>query len=334
MTWRIKNHKGIVMRYFDFDTIKTMNIPPKLCLNWAREIFLNKHNFVLPPKISIKFNDGCFFNTMPSLLPELNRYGVKIVSRYPPPLNDIYTQDKIRPSISADIFLYDVNNGELVAIMDGTWITAMRTGAVAAISINLLKKKNTNSYSFIGLGNTARTTLLCLNEILNYEPFVVKILSYKDQHTTFMKRFSLYNNIIFEVYNSVKDLIKSSDVVISCVTVVKQDFALDTDYSEGILIVPVHTMGFQNCDLFFDKVFCDDIGHIENFKYFNHFKKCNEISNILLGNCSGREFESERILVYNIGLSIFDIMFASNIYNMADKQGILLSTSKIMRSWV
>ena len=34
-------------------------------------------------------------------------------------------------------------------------------------------------------------------------------------------------------------------------------------------MVPVHTRGFSNCDLFFDKVFADDYGHVKHFKYFD-----------------------------------------------------------------
>jgi len=213
-------------------------------------------------------------------------------------------------------------------------ITAMRTGAVAALSISLLKRKEVNSYSFIGLGNAARATLLCLNEILNNEPMIVKIFSYKDQHKTFIDRFSSFKNITFEVYDNVVNFIRFSDVIISCVTAAKENFAEDQNYSEGVLVVPVHTMGFQNCDLFFDKVFCDDIGHIKEFKYFNKLKNCDEIANILLGKNSGRISDKERILVYNIGISIHDIFYASNIYNMIEEYGVILAQSKPLRFWV
>jgi len=317
------------MKYINFDTIKNMNITVDKCLNWTKQALLHKHICVLPPKTSIKFNDGCFFTTMPTLLPEINRFGVKVVSRFP--------HNALRkefPSISADIMLYDSQTGELLSIMDGTWITAMRTGSVAAISIKLLKKENTKSYSFIGLGNTARATLICLNEILNYEPIVVKVLSYKDQHDIFIKRFSDYKNITFQVYDFSADLIKASDVVISCVTTAKGNFTDDANYSEGILAVPVHTLGFQNCDLFFDKIFCDDIGHIKDFKYFNSFKHCDEIANILLNKVTGRNSENERILAYNIGISLHDIFFASNIYDLLNEQTAILTSSKPSRYWV
>jgi ornithine cyclodeaminase/alanine dehydrogenase-like protein (mu-crystallin family) len=222
--------------------------------------------------------------------------------------------------------------------MDGTWITAMRTGAVAAVTCGLLKKQQTKSYSFIGLGNMARAVLLCLNAAAKNEPLEIKLLKYKDQHNDFIKRFSRFKNITFQVYDSVPMLIRNSDVIISCVTIMKTDFTKDTDYSEGVLVIPVHTMGFQNCDLFFDKIYCDDIGHIKNFKYFNRYKNCDEISNIILGRNRGRESEKERIIVYNIGISLHDIFFASKIYDlcgdMPEKKVISLQPPDMERYWV
>ncbi|MDR2474296.1 MAG: ornithine cyclodeaminase [Bacteroidales bacterium] len=317
------------MKYIDFNSIAALHINTEQCLDWIREALQHKDNAVLPEKISIKFDDDCFFNTMPCYLPKINRFGIKVVSRYPAH-HKTSGQNDHAPAILADILLYDSNTGELLAIMDGTWITIMRTGAMTALSIDLLKKKETASYSFIGLGNTACASLVCLCTVLKNKPVSVKLCSYKNQHTVFIKRFSDFNNIHFKVYDSAAALIRDSEVVISCVTVAKTDFAHDADYNEGVLVVPVHTRGFQNCDLFFDKVFCDDKAHINNFKYFNYFKYCAEIAALLLDKNQGRESEKERILVYNIGIALHDIFFASKIYDLLNTNSgsIVLSSSK------
>ncbi|MDR0784471.1 MAG: hypothetical protein LBE74_01115 [Treponema sp.] len=326
------------MRIIDFDAIQNLNISIEQCIDWVEQVFRNKFHAVLPPKNSVKFNNGCFFNTMPSLFPDINRFGVKVVSRYSPPSRMTFSCTKINsPSIVGNILLYDSSNNELLAIMDGTWITAMRTGATAAVTCGLLKKTQTKSYSFIGLGNMARSVLLFLNTVMKNEPLEIKLLKYKDQHNSFIERFSQFKNMTFQVYDSVPMLIRDSDVIISCVTVTKTDFTEDADYPEGVLVIPVHTMGFQNCDLFFDKIYCDDIGHIKNFKYFNQFKNCDEISNIMLGKNKGRGSEKERIIVYNIGVSLHDVFFASKIYDLYGdtlKKDVLLQPSNMKRYWV
>lgn len=299
------------MRIISFEEIANLNIKPESCIQWAEEVIKNKNKYILPPKTGIPFGNSSnsFFTTMPCLIPDKNRFGVKVVSRLP---------ERI-PALKADILLYDTSSGDLLAVMDGTWITTMRTGAVAAITVNKLKAKRTDSYSFIGLGNTARATLLCLNAQQNRTDFNVNVLMYKNQHNDFINRFSDYKNIHFSVYHDIEEMIKNSYVIISCVTVANSVFAAADAYKAGMLIVPVHTKGFQNCDLEFDKIFCDDINHIKGFKYFNEYKYLKEISEILNDTNFERE-ESDRILAYNIGIAAQDIFFASKLFDIIKKQ--------------
>ena len=294
------------MQYIDFKTIKELNITPDTCVEWVKEALLHKYDSVLPAKISIKLPGDIFINTMPAYLPKEQRFGVKVVSRYP----------ERKPSLQSDLLLYDTENGKLLALMDGLWITTMRTGAMAALSIQHLQKTNAHTYGFIGLGNTARATMLCLLAVLNNAPIEVNLLRYKDQADLFIERFKAYPNIVFHVCDSCVDLIQESDVVVSCVTVANELFASDEAFRPGVLVVPVHTRGFQNCDLFFDKVFADDRDHVCEFKYFNRFKRFDEFSRVLLGQNPGRENDQERILAYNIGIALHDVAFASKIGKM------------------
>lgn len=294
------------MQYIDFKTIKGLNITPDTCVEWVKEALLHKYDSVLPAKISIKLPGDIFINTMPAYLPKEQRFGVKVVSRYP----------ERKPSLQSDLLLYDTEDGKLLALMDGLWITTMRTGAMAALSIQHLQKTNAHTYGFIGLGNTARATMLCLLAVLNNAPIEVNLLRYKDQADLFIERFKAYPNIEFRVYDSCVDLIQESDVVVSCVTVANELFAPDEAFQSGVLVVPVHTRGFQNCDLFFDKVFADDRDHVCEFKYFNRFKRFDEFSRVLLGQNPGRENDQERILAYNIGIALHDVAFASKIGKM------------------
>lgn len=295
------------MRIVTFDDIIKLNITPIQCVKWVEEALKIKYDVSLPPKISITLNEGkVFFNSMPCYIPSINKFGLKEVSRFP---------DR-NPSISGEILLYDASNGDLLALMDGDWITAMRTGAVAATAINLLKKNNALDYAFIGLGNTARATLLCLLDSNPHRTFNIKLLKYKDQAARFVKRFEKYQNVKFTIVDSNESLIKNTDVIVSCVSVAENYIGKDEWFDEGVLVVPIHTRGFQNCDLFFDKVFADDTGHVRNFKYFDRFKQFNEISKVLLETKKGRENNKERILSYNIGLALHDVYFASKIHNL------------------
>ena len=110
----------------------------------------------------------------------------------------------------------------------------------------------------------------------------------------------------------------------------------DSLFQEGVLVVPVHTRGFQNCDLFFDKVYGDDTGHVCDFKYFKQFRQFDEFSRVLLGDNPGRENDRERILSYNIGLGLHDVLFASKLYDMMDddRVGVFTRQTEDQKYWV
>lgn len=286
--------------------IRELGFKPKDFIEFVRYCFIHKPECQLPPKISLHPKDDDFINTMPCLLPEeTGRFGVKIVSR---------AKGRV-PALKSDSFLYDVKSGELLAVVDSDYITTMRTGAVAALAVEILKKKDIKKVSILGLGNTGRATMMCLNEVLkgNYE---VQLLKYKDQAELFEEHFKDYGNVNFTIADNAEDLFRDADVIISCITQA-DGLLIDNPsiFKPGVLIVPVHTRGFQNCDAIFDKVVCDDIGHVKGFKYFSKFHKLAELGEILRGEKPGRTSEEERIVDYNIGLGLHDAYICSKVYD-------------------
>ncbi len=292
------------MKVISFDTITGANISPAECYKWVEEMIARKNNTLLPPKISMKPLDGMFCNVMPSVVE--NRGGVKVVTRYP---------ERI-PSLDSFLVLFDVESGENLAIMDANWITAMRTGAVATHSILLLAKPDFCEIGIVGLGNTARSTLLMMASVVPNKKMHIKLLRYKNQAEDFANRFKCFDNLSFSFVETPENLVKGSDVIISAATYMPKDFCEDKYYDPGVLVVPIHTLGFTNCDLFFDKVFADDYEHVKHFKNFNKFKSFAEVCDVVNGNKKGRENSRERILAYNIGLSIHDINYAARIYDL------------------
>ena len=308
------------MKIISQQEIMNLCISPAQSLEWITQSFKMKYNCILPQKTSVKPFDYVFYNSMPCYIPSpVNKYGIKIVSRYP----------EMKPSLNADYLLYDGESGKLLALMDANWITTMRTGAVATLTIHLFKASDASVYSFVGLGNTACAVMQCLLETSPDEMFHVRIMAHKGQEIDFINRFSGYSNVSFEVVDNHRDLIVESDVIVSCVTVMNGLFATDDAYKEGCLVVPVHTRGFQNCDLFFDKVFVDDTMHVSDFSNFSHFKSLGELSNVLLGNIPGRDNDRQRILAYNIGIGLHDLYFADKIYGMTADTAMEYDYSKI-----
>ena len=230
------------------------------------------------------------------------------------------------PSLNSIIVLSDIKTGETKALIDGIWITQMRTGAVATHSIVTFAKKDFYSIGIIGLGNVARATLIVLLSVIK-QPLNIKLLRYKNQAEIFEKRFKNVTKntglLTFSVVDKVRECIQGSDVILSCATYFADDVAEDSWFDEGITLIPVHTRGFSNCDLFFDKIFADDVNHVKHFKNFSKFPSFFEVTDVVKDHSLGRKNNKERILVYNIGVATHDINFATKIYQMFEEKDFI-----------
>lgn len=308
------------MKIISQKQIKALGISPVTCLEWVKESFSIKKYCQLPAKISVHPQGNDFFTAMPCLLPrEYDRVGLKMVHRVTGAV----------PSLGSDLLLYEASTGNLLAFMDCDWITAMRTGATAVYAAQTLRKSGGNTYCIIGLGNTARATVLCLLESELDSEHTVLLYRYKNQAELFIDRFKHYANVRFEIVDSVSEMISRSDVIFSCVTDSDGLFCSDEScFKPGCTLIPVHVRGFQNCDLFFDKVYGDDTAPIKTWKYFNSYRHYAELQDVIDKVDPGRENSQERILSYNYGLALHDTFYASKIYDLLKEHSLDISIAK------
>lgn len=302
------------MKIISHKDIMDLAVSPRTCYEWVEYMLAHKNEALLPAKISIKDKDGIFCNVMPCILPMPDRRkvgGTKIVTRYP----------QRNPALDSKIILFDADSGECKAILDGNWITAMRTGAVTAHSVLLLAVKGFTEVSMMGLGNAARAALLVLASMLPERKLHIKLLRYKGQEQLFAERFCEFDNLRFSYVDTAESLVRESQVVISAATYLPQNVCEDSCFEKGVLLAPIHTLGFTNCDLFFDKVFADDRSHVCGFKYFDKFRSFAEVSDVLCGKAKGRENNDERIIAYNIGIAMHDLFFAANLFALSGRKG-------------
>ncbi|NJK81949.1 MAG: ornithine cyclodeaminase family protein [Chloroflexaceae bacterium] len=89
---------------------------------------------------------------MPAYLAQSQALGTKIVSVFP------HNPTRFNaPSIYALIALFDAETGRPVAVMDGTYLTALRTGAVSGVATQYMARADTHVLALFGAGVQART---------------------------------------------------------------------------------------------------------------------------------------------------------------------------------
>lgn len=226
------------MKLITHEQIMSLNISQKQGYEWIKESFLTKKDCQLPPKISMVEEGHVFYNVMPSLNHNHKIGGIKMVTRLP----------GRNPSLNSEIFLYNMEDAKLKAILDGNYITAFRTAAVAALAIDTFAKKDFNTIAIMGLGVTASAIMNMLSYTLKDKNINIKLLKYKDQAESFVKKYEKNEQFSFEICDTHEELIVDSDVVISTVTYTDEYLSEFKWFKKGALLLPVHVMGFGNVD--------------------------------------------------------------------------------------
>ena len=311
------------MKIITHQMIADLKLEPALWYDWAEAVLKNKHLYTMPAKTSLHF-ESSYFNTMPSILPPEDAMGVKVVNRY---IGRI-------PSLESQLLLFRYSTGEHLAVMDASLITAMRTGAVTVHAMDLLANPDFYEVGMMGFGNIGIATLEVLTAHFADHPMKIKLLRYKDHAEKMKARYQHFKNIQFEIVDTIEQIIRNSDVVISSITYTEELLGKDDWFKEGCLVIPVHLRGFQNCDLFFDKVYGDDYGQVKGFRYFDRFRFFAETSEVLRGEKPGRESREERILSYNVGMSLHDVYAASKLYRYFAEDGEQITLGPTERYWL
>jgi len=90
---------------------------------------------------------------MPAYLTGSDALGAKIVSVFPAnPARGL-------PLIHAVVLVVDAETGRPLALMDGTYLTALRTGAASGVATDLLARRDARVAAILGAGAQARTQL-------------------------------------------------------------------------------------------------------------------------------------------------------------------------------
>ncbi len=100
---------------------------------------------------------------MPAYLTESEALGVKIVSVFPE------NRMKNLPTIFATVFILDPRTGQPSAMIEGTYLTALRTGAASGVATDLLARQDAHVAAIIGAGTQGRTQLEAICTVRSIE---------------------------------------------------------------------------------------------------------------------------------------------------------------------
>ncbi|MDI6884227.1 MAG: alanine dehydrogenase [Hadesarchaea archaeon] len=212
----------------------------------------------MPAKSYVYFKDyNGDFRVMPAYLEEMGAAGVKIVNAHPR-----NPKEYGLPTVMATIVLLDPKTGAPLAIMDGTWITNIRTGAGGAVAAKYLARKDSRVAAMVGAGVQAKTQLLALNEVLKIEEVRVNDLSV-GKAEKYAKEMGKKLGLDTKATKETRKAVEGADIVVTT-TPSRRPVLMNNWVSEGMHInaIGADAPGKQELDpeiLMRAKVVVDDV---------------------------------------------------------------------------
>src|SRR5581483_3376592 len=130
----------------------------------------------MPQRLSVDLPQQSLAFLMPSLLQtrERHAFGLKLVTIVP--------QNPFRqlPLLYASVLLLDATTGKTLAILEGGWLTAMRTGAVSGLATDLLARPDADILALFGAGAQAPTQALAIHTVRPLRE--IRVVNRDDEH--------------------------------------------------------------------------------------------------------------------------------------------------------
>lgn len=259
----------------------------------------------------------------------INLAGVKVISDYV----DNYKEGL--PSEVGLLLLMDVRNGVPKAIIDGSHLTDMRTGAVTAIGAKHLARKDSRVLGHIGARGTAYWNVRLLDRLFDFEQ--IRVHSRRpESRDAFASRLSRDLGKPVEATSDWRSCVEGADIVVEASRLPKPEPMLKTEWiKKGAFVVPYGTMSAVELSLtdIMSKLVVDDWGqckggqfgslraHVEAGKLTEATLHA-EMGEIVAGRKAGREREDETILFWHRGLSLSDIALGHAMLEKATRLGI------------
>jgi ornithine cyclodeaminase/alanine dehydrogenase len=275
-----------------------------------------------PPKISVHPRTDSFITAMPALLPDMGACGLKWVSGFQANL------PKGLPAINAVIVLNDPATGLPLAVMDGTWITAVRTVAVSIVAARLLCDESARTLAIVGCGLQGRYHAVALGR----EIPTLSLVRIYDHYPPSLSSFSAEvaskcPELRIEVCPSAEAAIREADLVVTATGKLLKPVFQHQWIAAGALVLPVHTFGWEmSTPAAMDRFVVDDRNQFKEYSegWYDPLPESQpvELGEIVAGSAPGRQDGTERIINFNTGLAVHDVLIAKTILERAEEKRI------------
>lgn len=270
---------------------------------------------------------------MPGYIKDKNALGMKIIDIYPENI------EKGLVTSPSTMILIDKDNGFVKAILDGTILTRLRTGAVSGAATEVLANEDAKSFLLIGTGGQSGTQLEAVLAVRDIEEAYVYDVNYERAEAfarEMDEKLKDYGAKILAI-KEIDEVLGEVDII-TTVTTSKKPVFDGNKVKKGVHVNSVgsYTPDMQETPSDFliraDKIFTDtNEGVIEEAGdviipisegKISKEKVAHELGDLLLGKEVGRESKEEITWFKTVGFAGLDLVAGEKVYQLAKEKGI------------
>ena len=266
---------------------------------------------------------------MPCFIRGLDQAGVKNVNVHP---NNSAKYNL--PTVMGLIELVDPETGFPIAVMDGTWITNMRTGAAGGVATKYLARKDSEILGLVGAGMQALTQFMAIKEVMDIKEVKVSCRTCTHREK-FAKMINEKYGVNARAVDTIKEAVTGSDVIStttpSRIPIIKRKWVEDGTHINAMGADAPGKQELESHLIEKAKIIIDCWDQASHSGEINipvregTVRKSDihaRIGEIVNGDKPGRESDGEITVFDSTGLAVQDIVTAWNIREKALKAGV------------
>lgn len=278
----------------------------------------------VPVRPSIPLRHDGIALAMPAALAGASCYSVKVVSVAP---RNARTG---RPVVQATVLLGDADTGELLALLDGTALTALRTGAAGGVAARALSRTGPQRVALFGAGAQARSQLQALAAV---RPIAaVRVVTRDPGHAADFLAWAAGDPALRGMAirpSTPEAALDEADLVVTATSSRTPVFA-GSRLAPGVHVTAVgsftpDTRELDDETLRGARLVVDqraaalaEAGELQG----RQAGELVELGEVLSGRSAGRSSEDERTVFKSVGSAIQDLVVAARAYERARELGI------------
>ncbi|MCY8235324.1 ornithine cyclodeaminase family protein [Priestia endophytica] len=280
---------------------------------------------VTPIRSALPFNEGQ--NTalvMPSVAEGLGSLGLKVVNVAP------NNKELGKKTINGVVMLSDCKTGEPLALLEGSYLTMMRTGALSGVATKCLSRENSKKLCVIGTGEQAKGLIEAVLAVRD----IKEILLYNRTEQK-AQDFSEYIKSKFSkqvrIYLDTNEAVSEADIVVtttnSSTPVFSESLKSGThvnavgSFRPTMQELPSHVISQADKVVVESKeAALEETGDLQVPIQEGTFDSSNiygELGRIVNGEYKGRVNDQEITVFKSVGLAVVDIVIAQYFYKKA-----------------